>query len=118
LIQSIDFTGDIHPTRLGAWDLEKTAEKVAIAGKKMFTLFNSEHERFNGPNPIYKKNDKSDPSFKLSSKGGTMTLKDILSMCEGGSIQYDNPAPTFSLKRPTRFVKRNFTKTVDDGAKE
>lgn len=95
-----DFAGDIHPTRLGAWDLEKTANYAAIAGKKLFALYD----------------DPNGKAVKLSSKGGTLDLQEMIKICKGESVLYENIAPTFSLLRPPTFVKRNFTQTVDKAA--
>lgn len=91
-----DFYGDMDPFRLGAWDLEKESEFVAIAGKKMYALY-----------------DNIKVAKKLSSKGGTLSLSELIRMCNGETILYHNAAPTFSIKRPVSFVTRNFRKTVD-----
>lgn len=91
-----DFMGDIHSTELGKWDLEHTANYCAIAGKKLYALYNSEKEE----------------PLKLSSKGGTLKLPDILKICRGETVHFENAAPTFSLKKSTSFVKRNFVKTA------
>ena len=91
------FDGDIDPYRLGAWDLEKTAQYAAIGGKKLYALYD----------------DPNGEPVKISSKGGSLSLSEIIAICEGQRVRYENPAPTFSLKRSeTRFVKRNFEKTA------
>lgn len=90
-----DFSGDMDKLRLGAWDLEKVSDNVAIAGKKMYALYNNDMEL-----------------KKLSSKGGTLSLDEIIRICNGETVTYKNMAPTFSLKRPPMFVTRNFRKTA------
>jgi hypothetical protein len=100
-----DFKGHIHPTELGAWDLEVTADNVAIAGKKLYALY--DNKEFFHP-----KKKEMTRLHKLSSKGGTLTLDNILTMCDGGTVHYDNAAPSFSLKKPPSFVSRNFVQTA------
>lgn len=95
-----DFQGDIDPYRLGAWDLEKTGTHMAIAGKKMYCLFDRDAAG-------------SDTKVKLSSKGGTLSMAEIQAICRGSRVRYENAAPTFSLNRAPTFIHRNFTKTVD-----
>jgi len=92
-----DFHGDLHPSRIGAWAIEKESKNVVIAGKKMYALYN----------------DIEDGPLKISSKGGTVTLKEMIRMSNGETIIYHNPAPTFSLKRETRFQTRSFKSTLD-----
>ena len=104
-----DFNGKMDKLKLGAWDLELEAEKCAIAGKKMYCLFDEKHIKLNGPCADQEKR------FKLSSKGGTLKLNDIIALCRGQTIEYANPAPTFSLKKAPSFVLRNFRQTVDKG---
>ena len=91
-----DFRGDMDPYRLGAWDLEKVSDNVAIAGKKMYALYNGDMKL-----------------QKLSSKGGTLSLAEIMRICDGETVTYKNMAPTFSLKRPPTFITRNFRKTAE-----
>ena len=90
------FSGDVDPKRLGAWDLEKTAKHVAIAGKKLYTLYD----------------DPDGKPVKLSSKGGNLTKAELIEIALGGEVRYDNPAPTFSLRKAPSFVSRNFKKTA------
>jgi hypothetical protein len=90
------FSGDVDSARLGAWDLEKTAEYVAIAGKKLYTLYD----------------DPDGKPVKLSSKGGNLTKAELIKIALGGEVRYDNPAPTFSLRKAPSFVSRNFKKTA------
>lgn len=127
-----DFTGDIDKYRLGAWDLEKESEYAAIAGKKMYALYApSDLPKFNGigkthtsllcskcklpfSDPHKHKAHKVNCGVKLSSKGGQLSLPDIIAICEGSSVSFENDAPTFSLKKPPTFVRREFRKTVDN----
>lgn len=90
-----DFHGDIDKYRLGAWDLEKEADKVCIAGKKLYAMW------------------QDGKCHKISSKGGTLTGEEIERICNGEVVSYDNPAPSFSLHRSTRFISRHFRITTD-----
>jgi hypothetical protein len=105
-----DFGGDIHPSRLGAWDLEKESQFVAIAGKKLYAMYD----------------DPKGKAKKLASKGGTLELADLLKICKGGVFVHKNYAPSFSTSRkicktgcefPNAckcFITRKFKMTVDD----
>lgn len=106
-----DFKGEVHDNRLGAWKLEKTGDHLAIAGKKLYALYN----------------DPKGKAQKLASKGGTLELADILQICKGGTVRHQNMAPTFSISRnicksgceyPDAckcFIIRNLQMTVDAG---
>lgn len=118
-----EFSGDIHKTRLGAWDLEKQSQQVAIAGKKLYAMFDFEKQKNQDPT---KKPIEGGGVLKLASKGGMLTLRDILKICKGGEHRHFNMAPTFSASRkicktgcefPNAckcFINRTFKMTVDD----
>lgn len=112
------FTGEISDTTLGAFKLEKTAPMAAIAGKKLYTLYSP--ETLAKPKTVWNSEFKEhDPNpdrkpLKLSSKGGTLTMDDIIELCRGGEVLYENDAPTFSTQRETRFIKRRFRMTGVD----
>lgn len=93
-----DYHGDMDKFRLGAWDLEKEAAHVAIAGRKLYALYD----------------DPEGKAVKLSSKGGTLSLQDLIKICKGEIVTYHNAAPTFSLKRKPSFVTRRFRKTTSE----
>lgn len=111
------FTGEISDTTLGAWKLEKTAPMAAVAGKKLYTLYDPETLKL--PRAIFNRElNCHDPNparkpLKLSSKGGSLTMDEIIEIAQGGHVNYKNDAPTFSLKRETRFIAREFRNTVD-----
>lgn len=103
------FSGEISDTVLGAWKNEKGAQFAAIAGKKLYALYNT-------PNDVF--NEKDAPA-KVVSKGGTLTLKQLITVAKGGTFKFQNPAPTFSLRRSkeqkgnARFITREFRQTID-----
>lgn len=92
------FSGNISETTLGAWKLEKTAQCAAIAGKKLYALYNS-------------KSDKE--PLKIASKGGKLDHRDIIRICQGETVLFENPAPNFSLHHSPRFIPRRFRATTD-----
>lgn len=110
------FSGEKSETELGGWKLEKTTKHVAVAGRKLYAMYDTP-----GDDPK-KKGD----NCKLASKGGTLTIKDILNICSGKTVQFIKDSPTFSLKRnildkrltPTEqekaFIHRKFRMTAID----
>lgn len=78
----------MHPSDLGAWKCEGSGNRLALAGKKLYALFQ------NGE-PI-----------KWASKGVHVAPHEIEAIARGGSIVWASDAPNFSLTGNTRFVKR------------
>jgi hypothetical protein len=109
-----DFHGEVDATTLGAWKLEKTADNVAIAGKKLYALYNDSKKCCGSKSEKCTKARKCLAAEKLASKGGTLNLRDIKDICEGKEIIYKQDAPTFSVKsEKVRFTERKFKMTVD-----
>lgn len=98
-----DFHGEISGTELGAWKHEKTAEYAAIAGKKMYCLYNRTYRR---SYPV-----------KWASKGGNLDPLDIIDIARGSVIEQTSLVPTFSLKAGTYYLTRKFTKTIENPQK-
>lgn len=93
-----DFTGEIHDTKLGAWKFEGEADTVAIAGKKLYAAF------------------KNGECFKLASKGVRLSPTDILSLCQGENVSWQNMAPSFSIANgKPKFVSRVLTSKIKRG---
>ena len=88
---------EVSSTILGAWKYEGEFDNAAIAGKKLYALYND-------------KNDK----HKIASKGGTLEVKDIINICKGKYFINENRAPTFSLNKKPHFISRKFKMTVDN----
>lgn len=97
-----DFKGAVDGFKLGSWKLEAEAEFCAIAGKKMYCLFNRVGRRV--------------VPVKWASKGGRLDPLEIISMAKGAVVEKTNEVPTYSLSRGIGFSTRKFRKTVD-GAK-
>lgn len=85
---------EIHPTNLGAWDIEAECDKIAIAGKKLYAAF------------------KDGECVKKANKGVKLSGDEIVAVALGKEIAWENPAPSFSVANETRFIKRNVVKRV------
>ncbi len=87
------FRGELDETTLGGWKLEATGDTAAIAGKKLYALFDK------------------DTVLKKASKGVNLDALDIVSVCKGQEIVYQNPVPNFQLDGSAKFVTRRINKT-------
>ena len=87
------FRGKLDETTLGGWKLEATGDTAAIAGKKLYALFDG------------------DTVLKKASKGVNLEALDIMSVCKGQEIVYENPVPNFQLDGSAKFVTRRINKT-------
>lgn len=81
---------------LGAWKLEGIAKRAAIAGKKLFAI------EWQTP----QKGEK----YRVASKGARLEFADILSLCNGDTVEWENDAPTFTLGNP-HFIRREIRAT-------
>lgn len=75
--------------RLGAWKLEGTGDKLAIAGRKMYALFNGGE------------------CLKYASKGVNLTPQQIQLVADGELVTYNQAAPVFRLDGSTDFISRD-----------
>lgn len=83
-----DFHGDIHPSRLGAWDVEARFDRATIAAKKIYALW-------------------SDGAvIKKASKGARLSAEEIVQVANGEIVEWENEAPNFSFAHEPKFVKR------------
>jgi hypothetical protein len=92
------FTGEIDPVKLGAWKFEGTAQFAAIAGRKLYCLFNRNGRRI--------------VPVKWASKGGDLDPHEIIAIARGGQIEKMNEFPTFSLRSGIHFQSRTFRRTM------
>lgn len=88
------FNGDIGD-ELGQWKFETAAKKIAIAGRKLYAMFDGDGA------PV-----------KQASKGVRVSAKAIEDVARGETIVARNDAPTFSLGHDPRFIERRIRKTV------
>jgi hypothetical protein len=92
---------------LGQWKLEAEGDTVAIAGKKLYTMFDSCSPEWRDLGQAIKK----------ASKGVQLSAHEILAVARGQTIEYKNPVPTFALGRTldemdgSDFVVRRINKT-------
>jgi len=95
---------DLHPTRLGAWDIEAECIGGAIAGKKMYAFDRGViHE---GPG-----------RYKTATKGVRLNAQQIYAVAAGESIDYKPAAPTFSIRNGIYFNDRSIVSTEDSTAR-
>lgn len=100
---------------LGAWKLEATGNKVAIAGKKMYAFYSDRCLKCTGTKnkPLEIDNKKCKSNFhatgciKLASKGMKLTAQNIVDVCKGKSVVWRNEAPSFKLSGAHQFIERN-----------
>lgn len=109
-----DFKGHTDPVELGAWKLEAEAQFAAIAGKKLYCLF----DRVPVPEKKYPmgKCGRIWP-VKWASKGGDLTPSEIVKIAKGGTVEKTAEVPSFSLSRGISFTTRKFRKTVAEPQK-
>ena len=88
----------LHPTNLGAWDLEAECDGGGIAGKKLYAFRKSaswlEFERQSRPNA---------KEYKTASKGVKLSPSEIMRVAKGETIVYLPEAPNFSIKQGIRI---------------
>lgn len=89
-----------HEADLGAWKHEFNCDVAAIAGKKLYALYNKDGR------PLTPK-----LTEKIVSKGGTLKRSDVIAMCQGGEVEFTNPVPTFRFDQREVFIKRTFRAT-------
>jgi hypothetical protein len=79
----------IDDTKLGAWKLEKTGNKIAIYGRKGYAVFNGSE------------------CVKYACKGVRITPEQIVAAANGDVIEYHQDAPTFGLDGSAKFITRH-----------
>lgn len=82
----------IHATRLGAWKIEETADRVAIAGKKLYSC------------------SRGGEWVKWACKGVDIAPTHILDIARGHVHDFKREAPSFTLKQ-TQFIQRKVKRT-------
>jgi hypothetical protein len=80
---------DYDEYKLGAWKTEKMGDKFALAGRKIYALFDG------------------DNCVKMACKGVRLTAQEIETVARGGKVTWKKDAATFSLSRGTRFIHRD-----------
>lgn len=86
--------GTIDDKKLGAWKLEGQGTRAAIAGKKMYAVFDSEGT-----------------CIKHANKGVDLSPDEIVQAASGGSIVSMRDAPTFKRDGSALFISRTVRMT-------
>lgn len=85
---------DIDPSRLGAWKLEGEGVRTAVAGKKLYAVFDTAGE-----------------CIKKAAKGAIFSGDEIVRLSRGETLRWKNDAPTFSLQKLPSFIDRSIART-------
>lgn len=92
---------EIHPTKLGAWDLEKTYSDVVVAGKKLYAC------------KVLGLEESNPKKFVLKSKGTTgLKWQDYLDLLKGEEIGTLNKAPTMTKAGRQFYMQRKVRATA------
>jgi len=92
--------------KLGSWQLEANADKIAIAGKKLYALFGDVPESLQEIQKRIKFY--GDPTcIKLASKGVRLTAKEIIRVCAGETITWRAETPTMGLDGSQHYIERD-----------
>ena len=84
----------IDPTKIGHWKIEKTGSRMAIAGRKLYALFDGKE------------------CVKMASKGVHLNPQEIEAVARGKVITWKKDAPTFNFKTHTSsYIKRDVRMT-------
>lgn len=81
-------------SKLGDWKLEAECTRAAIAGKKLYALFDSEGE-----------------CVKLASKGVRLSPADIIRVCKGETVSWKKESPSLGLSGATKYIQRDVKMT-------
>ena len=93
------FDGQLNETELGGWKLEAVGDRCAIGGKKLYTVYNKNEMVATGE------------AIKRASKGVRLSPQEIIDVCNGEEIFYQNPVPHFNLDGTADFIERRIRKT-------
>jgi hypothetical protein len=103
---------DLHPTRLGAWDIEDELTRVAIAGRKLYCMWHRVPKK-RTPGQLARG---LVPEYTIKNKGvsvGELSCDDILDMLNGGTTLTRNRAPTLDRFGGQRYIERRIRATAE-----
>lgn len=90
-----DLTGvTLSDTSLGAWKLEATGHSAAVAGKKLYAIY-----------------DEAGSVVKKAHKGARLSGDDIRSIAAGAEFKYHREAPSFKWDGSHHFITRRIKRT-------
>ncbi len=78
----------LHGSELGAWDTEKTGNMLAIAGRKMYALWDGTE------------------CVKYASKGVRITPEQVTRIAQGEVVTYEREVPTYRLSGAVEWITR------------
>jgi hypothetical protein len=83
----------ISDDELGAWKLEKTGDRIAVAGKKLYAMFAGAE------------------CVKQASKGVMLSASEIERVAQGETVVYKQDSPSFSWDGTCKFITRKVRMT-------
>lgn len=87
------FSGEIDSKKLGAWKFEGKGSRIAIAGKKLYALYDGAE------------------CIKQASKGSHISAADIMKVASGEEVLYRQDAPAYKLDGSVQFIERRIRRT-------
>lgn len=90
---------------LGEWSVDGHFQRGAIAGKKLYAF---RYKKGTEPKDKTGKN----TCWKIASKGGRLSARQIVRICQGEQVTFEPESPTFSLFKEPYLNKRNFVMTA------
>lgn len=104
---------------LGQWKLEMHCDVIWVAGKKLYAAHNAEFEWHKSkPSrtgwihvPGMGWTSASPEAWKCAAKGVRLPIKDIIAIAEGHTRTYSQSAPSYSLGREEKFIRRTIRRS-------
>jgi DNA polymerase elongation subunit (family B) len=81
-------------TELGAWKLEASGDRIAMAGKKLYACFDG------------------DKCIKQATKGARISPDEITRVAQGETVTFRKEAPTFKLDGRVVWIERKIKRTI------
>jgi hypothetical protein len=100
-----DLPLELDQYKLGAWKLEATADRLYVAGKKMYAAWNEQ-------TGFYKSCDGKMQAIKMASKGVRMKPEDIARVANGEILTIPIDAPSLRIGREAHFIARKIARTA------
>lgn len=85
----------IDEFELGAWKFEGSTDCIYVVGKKLYSAILDQLDK------------KGIPKNKLASKGARLKHADMIRLCKGEIVRWQNDAPNFKFTGETKYVARN-----------
>jgi hypothetical protein len=103
----------ISESELGGWKIEGTGTSAAIAGKKLYAVFQEGEPPTEGKKKeTLSIGGKPHWCVKKAHKGARLTGAEILGVAKGDVFTYENPVPAFGLDGTHTFTTRKIRRTA------